>query len=204
MSLRAYDEPAIMERLARLGRRDKTAFAASCAQRLLPCFELYVRLRGTPELMRRLEEIVATTWDAAGGSDADIAGLRAEAGAMGPDVEDDGWTREFGYAQNAAAAAAYAVGTWLNNDTQEAAWAARQVYEIADYAVLESNPDMDLNVPGAEREILGTELVQRALAAIDHDLEVVESAPSTWQALRAAAEAGGVAWTGALLRLFPG
>ncbi|GEA86031.1 hypothetical protein CGE01nite_32820 [Cellulomonas gelida] len=48
-----------------------------------------------------------------------------------------------GYGQNAAAAAAYAMRTWMTNSPQEAAWAARHGYELADYAVLNGDPDLD-------------------------------------------------------------
>ena len=103
--------------------------------------------------------------------------------------DDDGWTLEMGYAQNAAGAAAYAIRTWLTDDAQEAAWAGRQVYELADYAVLQSNPELDLNSPDATAFVTASDLVQQALAALDRTLDAIESRPADWQQLRAAAEA---------------
>lgn len=196
MSLR-YDEAAIVSRLSDLDRSAKTAFAASCAQRLLPLFERFARSVGTPELAPRLRVIVDAAWDVASGAGADVAARQAEAEGMVPTDEDD-WTLETGYAQNAAAAAAYAIRTWLTDDPQEAAWAARQVYELADYAVLQGRPALDLNAPESEAQVLESETVQNALIALDHALVVVESAPSTWQELREDAIADSEAWAGTL------
>lgn len=196
VSLR-YDEAAIVSRLSDLDRSAKTAFAASCAQRLLPLFERFARSVGTPELAPRLRVIVDAAWDVASGAGADVAARQAEAEGMVPTDEDD-WTLETGYAQNAAAAAAYAIRTWLTDDPQEAAWAARQVYELADYAVLQGRPALDLNAPESEAQVLESETVQNALIALDHALVVVESAPSTWQELREDAIADSEAWAGTL------
>jgi len=197
VSLRTYDEPAILERLAALDQRSKTAFAASCAQRLLPLFERYARSVGASEMASRLREIVSAAWDVAAGAEADVQAYQAEAEGMVPSVED-GWTLETGYGQNAAAAAAYAIRTWLTDDPREAAWAARQVYELADYAVLQGNPELDLNAPGGKTQVLGSDIVQRALSALDRALAVVESAPATWQELRADTESDSQAWADTL------
>lgn len=193
MSLRTYDEGAVLARLAALGRSSKTAFAASCAQRLVPFFERYAVSVGAPELGSRLSAIVAAAWDVASGVEADVQAYRAEAEGLVPS-DEDGWTLEIGYGQNAAAAAAYAIRTWLTDDPQEAAWAARQVYELADYSVLQSDSELDLNVPGGEASILASDAVQRVLTALGRSLDVVESGPLTWQDVRADAEADGREW----------
>ena len=192
-----YDEAVILSRLSAVDRSAKTAFAASCAQRLLRLFDRYALSAGTPELAPRLVSIVVAAWDVASGAEADVAALQAEAEGMVP-TDEDGWTLETGYAQNAAAAAAYAIRTWLSDDPREAAWAARQVYDLADYAVLQGRPALDLNAPESEAQVLESETVQNALRAIDRALAVVESAPSTWQELRADATADSEAWASTL------
>lgn len=197
MSLRRYDEREILSRLSALDRSAKTAFAASCAQRLLPLFERYARSVGAPELAPRLAAIVDAAWDVASGAEADVAARQAEAEGMVP-TDEDGWTLEAGYAQNAAAAAAYAIRTWLTDNPQEAAWAARQVYELADYAVLQGRPALDLNAPESEAQVMESKTVQNALIALDRALAVVESAPSTWQEFRADATADSEAWANTL------
>ncbi|WP_181762763.1 DUF416 family protein [Rhodococcus spelaei] len=197
MNLQTYDELAFGKRLAALDRRSKTAFAASCAERLLPLFERYARSVEAVELGSRLGVIVAAAWEVASGVEADVRAYQDEAGAMVPSDEDS-WILETGYGQNAAAAAAYAVGTWLTDDPQEAALAAYQVYELADYAVQQINPSLDLNAAGSETRILASGIVQSALTALDRALAAAESAPSTWQKLRADAEADGQEWAGTL------
>ena len=193
----AYDEREIHSRLAALDRHAKTAFAASCAQRLLPLFERYARATGAPEMATRLAAIVSAAWEVAAGTEAEVAAYQAEAESMVPS-DEDGWSVEAGYGQNAAAATAYAIRTWLTDDPQEAVWAARQVYELADYAVLQSRPELDLNAPGSATQVLESDVVQGALAAIERALTAVESAPSTWRQLRADAEADSQSWADAL------
>ncbi len=189
--MRTYDESDLVGRLSQLDRQAKTAFAAACAERLLPMFERYARLAGEPELGPCLAQIVSSAWEAAAGSaPTDMADLQANAEAMVPS-DEDGWTREMGYGQNAAAAAAYAIRTWLTDDPQEAAWAARQGYELADYSVLQGDPDLDLNAADAESRVHASDLVQQALSAIANALVVVEGGPSGWQDLRGDAEADG-------------
>lgn len=197
VSHRAYDEQSVLDRLARLERRSRTAFAASCAQRLLPLFERYAQSTGDPGLGARLGNVVAAAWDVASGSGADVSALQAEAEAMVPSHRD-GWTFEMGYGQNAAAAAAYAIRTWLTDDAQEAAWAARQVYELADYAVLHGSSELDLNEPGAESQILASEIVQGVLEALAQSLDAVEAGPPTWDELQETAAAQGRAWADAM------
>ena len=193
MNSLSYDEQSLRDRLAVLDRRSKTAFAASCAQRLRPLFERYARVVGKPELGVRLGLVVAAAWDVAGGADVDMRPFQEEAEGLVPS-DNDGWLVETGCAQNAATAAAYAVRAWLTNDPQEAAWAGRQVYELADYAVLQSMPDLDLNAVGASALVEASAMVQLALAALERALRGVESGPSTWDQLRAEAASDGDKW----------
>ncbi|WP_369401364.1 DUF416 family protein [Demequina soli] len=185
------------ERLVDLDRQSRTAFAASCAERLLPLFERYARSVGTPESGSRLRAAIDAAWDAASGLDVNLETYRSEVELLVPSDAGE-WTLEAGYGQNAAAAAAYALRTWLTDDPQEAVWAARQVYELADYAALQGGSESSLNAPGAEALVLASGPVQHALAAIDGTLDAVEARPSSWRALRAEAEADGRSWESAL------
>ena len=197
---RVYDESSLVARLAPLDRQRKTAFAAACAQRLFPLFERYARTAGDLATSQRLAEILETVWLCASGSAADISSMGAEAESMVP-PDDDRWTFESGYAQNAAAAAAYAIRTWLTNDPQEAAWTARQVYDAADYAFtqvgLEPGNIYVSTFEDRTREAeaaLASGIVQTALTAIDQDLQAVESAMPSFPDLQETSTAQGVAW----------
>lgn len=129
--MRVYDEHALLVRLEPLDRWAKTAFAAACAQRLFPLYERYVRSAGRLASAQILADILSTAWDIAAGRVVNLQPLQAEAESMVP-AEDGNWVLESGYGQNAAAAVAYAIRTWLSDDPQEAAWAARQIYDVAD------------------------------------------------------------------------
>jgi hypothetical protein len=84
-------------------------------------------------------------------------------------------------AQNAAAAVAYALRTWSSGESQNGAWAARQLYEAADYL-------LQLGKPGNDY-VEGGEPVSLALRAIGDALTDVEASGA--DELRAAALSDG-------------
>lgn len=194
----AYDEPEIKTRLDALDRAHKTAFAAACAERLWPLFERYSRVTGEGDVTA-LRAVLDGAWSAVQGEEvASLAEAQEVAEGMVPSDEGE-WVFEMGYGQNAAAAVAYVVRTWLTDDPQEGVWGARQVYEAADYAAQHSLPDLNLNAPGAEQRLLQTPAVQTALAGLSADLLAVESPVSDkWRGLRQRARQEGEAWAGIL------
>ncbi|MBT2555480.1 DUF416 family protein [Arthrobacter sp. ISL-5] len=203
-ALRIYDEPALTARLGQLDHPAKIAFSAACAQRLMPLFVRYAKKTGTDAQAQRLGEILSTAWEAASGGPVDVRGLDSMAASFGPS-DDAEWVFEMGYAQNAAAAVAYAIRTCLSDDPQEAAWAARQLYEAADYAI--SQPDLEqvelyVQKVGESLErneaTLTSDVVQTALAFLDRDLVVVESAPPSWEGLRQQSASEGLSWAATL------
>lgn len=191
--MRTYDEASIVRRLSSLDRKHKTAFAAACAQRLLPLFQRYADLAPSAD-GAVVGSVVSLVWEALRGAPIDLLPQQQLAEAQVP-VEDDNWVLETGYAQSSAACAAYAVRTWLNDDPQEAGWAARQAYEVADYAAQQLLNDLDLNAPDAENKLLGHELVRAALDAIERDLRLVEGLEPDLEALVARATSEGIAWS---------
>lgn len=193
-----YDETDIKARLARLDRAGKTAFAAACAERTWPLFPRCAEATGEGDVAV-LRAVLDDAWRAAAGEDVgDLSAAQTTAEEMVP-VDDGEWIFEMGYGQNAAAAVAYAVRTGLIDDPQQAAWAARQVYEAADYAALHAYPELELNVPGAEQTLLESPMVQTALAGLAADLATVESPSATaWDELRDRARDEGMAWAATL------
>lgn len=142
---------------------------------------------------QRLAVIVSAAWQAASGRDIDATRLKAEAEAMVPDEDDEGWTAGRTYAGNAAAAAAYTLRTWLTNDPQEAAWAARQLFDAADLAYFQANPGSGLTAQAEGKASLESPVVQSVIAAIQRDLEAIENA-LPWSQLRQRAELEGINW----------
>jgi hypothetical protein len=111
-------------------------------------------------------------WRAAGGAGAeeDLRGAGEATEALVP-YEDDDWLLESGYAQNGIAAIAYAIRSWLGDDPQDAVWAARQVYEAADYGAQQRQP-VAARVYSAdvEADLARTAVVQAAIRGISEDL----------------------------------
>jgi Protein of unknown function (DUF416) len=85
------------------------------------------------------------------------------------DVPQGEWTQVFNNAQNAGMATAYALGTRIRGDAQQAAWAARTAYDALDNFVINSE-NIDTHKPGAETRVLAHPLVQAELARQDRDL----------------------------------
>ncbi|WP_284982866.1 DUF416 family protein [Arthrobacter sp. efr-133-TYG-118] len=170
-----YDEMLLMLHLEPLDRLAKTAFAAACAERMVPLSNRYERRVGD-QREQRLAAIVSAAWQAVSGNDVDATLLETEAVSMIPDEDDDGWTAGRSYAGNAAAAAGYAIRTWRTNDPQHAAWAARQIFDAADLAYFQANPGRSFLTEGEQNASLESTVVQSAISAIQRDLEAVNNA----------------------------
>lgn len=164
------EESELLARITRLSRVQKTVLAAICAERLLPLFGLGHAADGRATLWSDLQAV----WEAIRGKQISLVIHAASARALVPDVEDKGWTWEYGFDQNAAAATAYAARTWISDDEQECLRACHQVYEAADYAAgrEESAPFFTVEV---ERRLAHHPYVLEAVEAIWLDLALVET-----------------------------
>lgn len=120
--------------------------------------------------------------------------MNSEVESMAPKDYEGRWVMESGYGENAAAAVAYAIRTWLTDDPQEAAWSAFQMYEVAEYAFTRAYGEVDPRVDVTDAMVLGSEIAQAALLAMDEDLGAVASSPPSWLELRERAEAEGRSW----------
>jgi hypothetical protein len=77
-------------------------------------------------------------WSAAGPDRAPadkVERYRVEIEALVPSEDDDQFSPGAAVAQNAIACVAYVLRTWETEDPQDAVWAARQLYEAADFIV---------------------------------------------------------------------
>lgn len=195
-----YDETALRRRLSGLDRSAKTAFAAACAESLVPLHERYWTTTGDSGKAGRAREILDSAWDVAFAGNSDVSSLESEAVSLGP-TDDEEWSFDMGYAQNAAAALAYAIRTWMSGDAQEAAWAARQVYEAAEYSV--SQPDVQprellvrkVSDIAAQSAVPDTSSgVQSALDFLDQALRICEDIPLSRDQLQGMARSLGQSW----------
>jgi hypothetical protein len=175
-----YDERAIVATLDAAPVLAKVRFAAACAERLVPVYQRFCDSTGQGDV-HVLRGALDLAWSlGAGGSAARqaVSDAQTASEALVPHDDDDDWVFASAYAQNAAAAVAYALRTWLADSAQEAAWAARQVYEAADYGA-----------EAADGE--GAQVVEEVLAAIAADLRAAGDETVSVEELRAGAARGG-------------
>lgn len=195
-----YDEGGIARVVGFFGRDARTAFAAACAERLWPLVERYASVVSCPEGDRLiLRSALDLVWEAAGGggSEEGMKGAGEFAESLVP-YEDDDWVLESGYAQNGIAAIAYAIRSWLSDDPQEAVWAARQVYEAADYGAQRSKPAaVRAYSAQVEAELARTPVVQAAVRGISEDL--VAAGKESVEVVRQRAQSA----AGGFVTLFP-
>lgn len=191
--MKIYDESTLIERLTKLNRPSKTAFAAACAQRLSPLYRRYFGDRESAKI-DTLDGILNQVWDAAKGKDVTLDGLDDVAESLVP--VDDERLSDPAYAQSATACVAYAASVWQSDDPVDAELAARQVYDAADCAAWTLFPILGAVPPGTEKFIGHQPVVQAALDGIERDLLTAEmaSAKDGWGELRLRASAEGEAW----------
>ena len=118
---------------------------------------------------------------------AELERLQEAAEDLVPE-EDDDWVTASGYASNAAAAVAYALRTRLTDNPQEAAWAARQAYDVTDYAAQQQLEDAGFDDAG-EEALLSRPVVQEALEGLNTDLEAALAEPPAEETSRLRDEA---------------
>lgn len=144
-----YDERELVARLEQLPPLLRAAFAAACAQRLLPA---YVRFsertgRGAPgELTAVLERLWRDLEGKPMGADGLQRALDHAAGLI-PDENEGEWAEGQAQADDAAAAVAYAVRCRQTGEAQDAGWAGRRAYEALDH-LLRYSEDIGLGPGG--------------------------------------------------------
>jgi uncharacterized protein YjaG (DUF416 family) len=174
MTLLRFDEPQLVAQLEGLPTGLRTAFAASCAERLFPAYVRFSRRTawGDP---KSLAAILERVWRDLEGDDEMSAEQVQEDLRLCMTLipgEDDclPWMSDQAYAEDAATALAYVLRCRLEGQAREAGWAARCAYEALDHYVI-NEADIDPNRPGGEGEVLSHALMQAELKRQDRDLE---------------------------------
>jgi hypothetical protein len=172
MEILRFSDQWLIEQLDRLHPLFRTLFAAAAAERLLQGYVRYTRLTGRGS-SAVLGQALNRLW-------GDIEGQR-----MSPEQaketlelvmtlmprEDDGpWVPEQAWAEDAAAALAYALRCRESGHSTESAWAARRAYEAIDHFVI-TKGDIDTSKPGANEEALSSPFVQAELLRQRRDLD---------------------------------
>jgi len=165
-------EMELLERLKILPGRLMVAFALLTALRIYPAYKRFHDKtgRGTPGALALLVEQL---WEDVNGklmSENDVKLAAARALELVP-AERDGWENESQpYAEDAAAAIAYALRTRLSFDPQEAVWAARRVYESAEHFAATSIQSSD-GILKDEQRIMEQPFVLNEIARQRRDLD---------------------------------
>ena len=174
MTIYAYDEASNIAQLQQLPLRLKVLFALLAALRILPAYGRFNAKTGRGDAAA-LQELADRLWlDVIGQpmTDAEARASADRALALVP-LEDDGWDEETqAYAEDAAAALAYAFRVRVTDDPQEAAWAARRVYEAADHLATTTSA-LAVGAATNERVILSHPVVQAELTRQRRDLQEV-------------------------------
>jgi uncharacterized protein YjaG (DUF416 family) len=171
MLMRAFDEKKLIRALTSLPNRQRTAFAAACAERQMASYRSFAMQQGRP-FPDPIERTLAELWNDLVGERGSVVREEQLEGLIAlipQDVPQGEWTQVFNNAQNAGMATAYALGTRIRGDAQQAAWAARTADDALDNFVINSE-NIDTNEPGAEERVLTHPLVQAELARQDRDL----------------------------------
>jgi uncharacterized protein YjaG (DUF416 family) len=170
MGVLRFDEEELTQQLERLPPPFRTAFAAAVAERLLPAYASFAHQTGQGD-PTELAAILQRLWLNLEGSQTSAEQDHNIALCMSsvPQESSGTWVPEQAYAEDAAAALAYALRSRKDGQAQEAAWAARRAYEALDHFIVEQE-GIDTNEAGAETRVLSHPLVQAELLRQQRDL----------------------------------
>lgn len=179
--MKSFDDVAQEVTQLPSGLWSRLAFAAACAERLLPFYVCYTKQRGfDPDPYFTALDFA---WSCVGAMNCDefeARHLSMECERTLPN-EDDAWKAGCPYAGDATAAILYCLRFILSGDQQDAIWAAKRTYEVADNFVM-THTDYDIDSPDDELKILHHPVVQNELSRQLRDLrELLGADLSAWQ-----------------------
>ena len=167
-----FDENRIKGSLTKLPIKLRILFAVTCAERLFPAYESLSAKTGdgNVDLLRR---ILDKLWMGLLGvqeySDQIIAADLQHCMLLVPKESDGEWSNEQAWAEDAVACLAYSLRTRISGDAQEAAWAARRVYEAVDSYVINVSAN-NFKLPNDEVRVRDHPLVQVELGRQERDI----------------------------------
>lgn len=183
MSVIGFNEEYLVQQLGTTPFYSRCLFAASCAERLFPAYLLFFSKTGigNAEALRAiLDKVWATLRERVEYLAVELEHDIEACMTLIPTEESGGeWSQERPWAEDASSAVAYCLGIWNEKGSpQEAAWAARCVYEAVDNYVINLNREQ-LEFPRDEQLVLSHQVVQTELARQLRDLNDVLAWPST-------------------------
>jgi uncharacterized protein YjaG (DUF416 family) len=171
-----FQEQVLKQDLERLPRRARVAFAASCAQRLVDVYRRFLAESGQADRAAVCDGALEYVWThiLTSPERGTTKGLLADVMALIPDQDAPSWTPLTAYVDDALSALAYCLSCLQSGDAQEAAWAARRVYEALDYLVT-TRDNVSPADPSAEMRVLCDSAIQVELERQARDLDDLRS-----------------------------
>jgi hypothetical protein len=179
MAIIRYDEPKLVRTLTTLPPKLRVAFALLCAERALPGYVAFFERTGKGDV-EGLKSIIDLLWLDLSGfsiSDEELQASLDRVMSLIPTEDQGSWVDEQAYAEDAATAVAYAVRSRKRGDPQDAAWAARRVYEALDSFVI-NHHGISPDSPGDEDRVLSYPTIQAELSRQKRDLSELLQAAS--------------------------
>src|SRR5258708_22370452 len=172
--MRSFDEARLRVLLSELPQDLRSAFSAACAQRLAPAYNKYWKVSGS-HADDKVTAALEALWDDLRGvkplGDEELDSLSETVLQLVPD-EDEASNAGTPYAEDAAAAVAFALRVRRTGAIQDAVWAARRVYEVLDNYVIRAAGEQDID----EEKALSHPLIQRELERQERDISLLQSA----------------------------
>jgi Protein of unknown function (DUF416) len=172
-----FNEQLLKEELDRLTPAVNLAFAASCAQRLLNICHSFAQVTGRTHIANLVDRSLNHVWShiLSGPDTLQTEELLEDLMDTMPTERDSDRSELTAYAEDGMSSVAYCLRFMLSGDAQEAAWAARRVYEMLDQSVLYRG-DIPVYEPGGEARVLADPLIQAELSRQARDLAELKSA----------------------------
>lgn len=170
-----YSEHDLLESLGRMAAWQRALFAASCAERQFPVYDLFVERYRTGD-RRAVRAALDCLWLWAREQGGDQSAIERYIAACDEQTPRSSEYRDalVDYAQDAISSVIYGLQALGTSDPQFAVWAGQVAYRAADATVaLRDGVDFNVNRPEAEQAVLRSDLVQVELHHQAEDLELV-------------------------------
>jgi uncharacterized protein YjaG (DUF416 family) len=176
-----FDESSLVQTLDRLPNEYRTAFAAACAQRLLPRYTaFYARLRDKNQEEEQVaEKYLSFLWRELSERRLDHERIEAMIKRLLATLPDEDTTSAANepYCTDAGAAVVFSLQSHLTGQTKFPIMAARRVYHALDNFVINNLFPNEQRIMDPDEEIvLAHPLIQRELSRQQADLDMLSSA----------------------------
>ncbi len=168
-----FDEVKLIVDLEKLSTIKRIAFAAAVSTRAINNYEFYASRIGQED--NAPSKIVRSIWDDIFNYAFDLKKweiILNEILDLIPE-EDGKWTIWHALVDDSLSSLAYTIRCIITQSSQEAAWAARRVYEAVDQVVISQIEKVSTH--DQELMVLSNELVQRELKRQERDMHLIKT-----------------------------